>query len=411
MAFGDEPSDRRLREAWSAFCGQLEQAGGEVFKDANPAEPLLRADAMRFLMQNLGQAFDLSLETKDPAYPQIHPFVTPTRKLGGDVADFTYRQAWIDGRHTYRITGVRGSARWLNITVQGARPETIPGTDWPSLHEPFGDTPECNIFGHQLVCDEHGGFELFIGGPRRSRNWLPTTAESRKLFIREAFDAWDETPTVLTIERIGMDGAPPPHPPERLIEAMRWAGEFLTGAMRDWPEHSWRYSNGVVDPELVNRFPPERAAADAADAKRGRMAAHLVWHLEPDEALVVEMDNHDGFWVFGMGGVFGGSLDFLHRPVSYTPARTCVDSDNVVRLVLAHDDPGVHNWLDTQGFSHGNLSYRNLMSSHAASFRTRLIARSDLGDALPEDTVRVSAAERAAQLQLRYRSVKLRYGI
>ena len=35
-----------------------------------------------------------------------------------------------------------------------------------------------------------------------------------------------------------------------------------------------------------------------------------------------------------------GSMDFLYRAVSYTPARTKVDADDVVRLVLAHDDPG-----------------------------------------------------------------------
>ena len=111
------------------------------------------------------------------------------------------------------------------------------------------------------------------------------------------------------------------------------------------------------------------------------MAAHMVWELEPDEALIVEMDNHDGFWIFGMGGVFVGSMDFLYRPVSYTPARTAVDSDDVVRFVLAHDDPGVHNWLDTQGFSHGNLTYRNLMSQNSATFRTRLVHAADVLDA------------------------------
>lgn len=393
--------DEDLRGAWARFCAQLREAGDLVFKDANPVDPLHRADAFRFLTQNLGQAFDLALETRDPAYPQIHPFVTPTRKLGGDVADFTYRQAWISGEHTYRLTGVRGTARWLNVTVQGQRPATIPGTDWPSLHEPFGDIPECNIFGHQLEVDPEGHFELYIGGPRRDANWLPTTASSRKLFIREAFDAWDETPTRLTIERVGMDSPPAPPSPQRMIEAMVWAGDFLGGAMRDWPEHSWRYSDGVVDPDWVNRFPSGRTESNA---KRGRMAAHMVWHLEPDEALVVEMDDHDGFWIFGMGGVFGGSLDFLHRSVSYTPARTRVD-DGVVRLVLAHDDPGVPNWLDTQRFSDGNLTYRNLLSSHVAEFRTRVVKRADL----PAGAV--SPAQRAAELQRRYHSIKLRYGL
>ena len=411
MAYGDGLADEILRSAWIRFCDELKLAGERVFKDANPAEPIMRADAFRFLTQNLGQAFDLALETKDPAYPLIHPFCTPTRKLGGDVADFTYRQAWIDGQHTYKVTGRRGTARWSNLTVQGPRPETIPGTDWPSLHEPFGDIPEANIFGHQIQTDSNGHFELYIGGAERATNWLPTTAGSRKLFIREAFDGWFETPTTMTIERVGMETPPPAPTAEQMIEAMRWAGEFLTGAMRDWPEHSWQYSHGVCDPAFVNQFPPDKTADSDLDAKRGRLAAHMIWELGPDEALIVEMDNHDGFWIFGMGGVFVGSMDFLYRPVSYTPARTAVDDDNVVRLVISHDDPGVHNWLDTQDFPNGNLTYRNLMSRNPASFRTRLVHRGDLLAALPSGTSMVSSQERTSQMWDRYRSVKLRYGI
>lgn len=410
MAYGDGPADEALRQGWHAFCDALKAAGDLAFKDANPADPLLRADAFRFLTQNLGQAFPLALETKDPAYPQIHWFTHPYMKLGSDVADFTYRQAWISSEHVYRITGRKGTARWFNLTVQGPRPERIPGSDQASLHEPFGDVPESNLFGHQIEADAEGNFELFIGGPERPANWLPTTPGSRKLFIREAFDAWGETPTALTIERIGM-AAPRPLPTaERMVEAFGWAGDFVTGVMRDWPEHSWTTSGGVVDPAQPNRF-PSAEANDAADAKRGRMVAHMIWRLEPDEALIVEMDAHDGFWIFGMGGVFAGSMDFLYRPVSYTPARTKVDGDGVVRLVLSHDDPGVHNWLDTQGFPQGNLTYRNLMSQNAAAFRTRLVKRAELAEALPTDTARITPEQRVQDLLDRYHAIKLRFGL
>lgn len=411
MAYGDGIADADLKNAWERFCDRLKDAGSFAFKDANPAAPIHRADAFRFLTQNLGQAFDLALETRDPAFPQIHYFTTPTMKLGGDVSDFTYRQAWISGEHTYRITGKRGTARWLNITVQGPRPAVIPGTEWPSLHEPFGDIPECNILGSQLETDAEGRFELFIGGEQREGNWLPTTPGSRKLFIREAFDAWGETPTTLTIERVGMAEPRPMATPAQMIEAIDWAGNFVTGLMHDWPEHSWMTSRGVCDPAQRNQFPADKAANTADDAKRGRMAANMVWRLAPDEALIVEMDWHDGFWIFGMGGPFAGSMDFLHRPTSYTPARTAVDSDGVVRLVIAHQDPGLHNWLDTQGFSEGNLTYRNLMSSNPASFRTRLVDHAALADHLPPDTARADREQRAAMLQERYRAIKLRFGI
>lgn len=411
MAYGDSPADVPLDAAWALFCDRLKQAGTFAFKDANPANPLQRADAFRFLTQNLGQAFDLALETQDPAFPQIHWFTTPTMKLGGDVADFTYRQAWVSGRHAYRITGKRGTARWLNVTVQGPRPDAIPGTGWPSLHEPFGDIPECNILGTQIETDADGRFELFIGGEQRERNWLPLTTASRKLFIREAFDAWGETPTQLTIERVGMAEPRPLPSPDRMIEAMDWAGDFVTGLMEQWPEHSWLTSGGICDPASRNTFPAAKGANDASDAKRGRMAAHMVWRLAPDEALVVEMDMHAGFWIFGMGGALMGSLDFLHRPVSYTPARTKVDADGVVRLVIAHDDPGVHNWLDTQGFSDGNLTYRNLLTQNPATFRTRLVKRDEVMRHLPRATAMVTPGERATMLLERYRAVKLRFGI
>ena len=127
MAFGEGRDDAALRAAWRLFCERLQAAGDRVFKDFNPPAPLHRADAFRFLTQNLGQAFDLGLETKDTRYPVLHAFVTPYCKLGGDCADFVYQQAWIDGNSVYKISGNRGTARFLNFTVQGPRPENAAG--------------------------------------------------------------------------------------------------------------------------------------------------------------------------------------------------------------------------------------------------------------------------------------------
>lgn len=411
MAFGDSPDDAALRAAWAEFCDRLRAAGDLVFKDHNPPVPLQRADGFRFLTQNLGQAFDLALETKDPRYPLLHAFCTPLRKLGGDAADFTYRQAWIDGACAYRITGHTGTARFLNFTVQGPRPETQPGTGWPSLHEPFGDIPEANLLKHQIQTEPDGSFELHLGGEQRGKNWLPTTPGSRKLFIRQGFDRWDETPARLSIERVDMDAPRPLPTPETIRTALGWAGDFVTGLMRDWPDHPYLYSGGVVDPAHLNAFPPDRASDTASDAKRGRAAANMCWELGPDEALILEFDAHEGFWMASMMGAFFNSMDYLYRPVSYTPARTAVDSDGVVRLILAHDDPGYHNWIDTQRFARGNLTYRNLMSSAVTRFRTRVMKRSALGSALPPDTARVTPDERLAQMRARFDAIRQRYGL
>jgi len=63
MSFGDCASDEPLKAAWKQFCRRLEAAGESVFKETIPAGPLHRRDAFRFLAQNLGQAFELALET------------------------------------------------------------------------------------------------------------------------------------------------------------------------------------------------------------------------------------------------------------------------------------------------------------------------------------------------------------
>jgi len=410
MAQGDCPDDDALRQAWDAFCDTLRSAGTKAFKDYNPANGPQRADAFRFLTQNLGQAFDLALETRNPAYPLLHRFCTPTRKLGCDAADLSYQQAWIDGHHSYLLRGNTGSARFLNITVQGPRPETQPGTGWPSLHEPFGDIPEANLFGHDLATGPNGDFELYIGGEERGPNWLPTTPGTRKLFIRQGFDDWTETPAQMSIERLGMDSARPLPDPGDLCEAMEWAGEFVTGVMRDWPDHPYNYSGGVVDHDCINAFPPQRADS-GADAKRGRLAAHLCWEMAPDEALIVEFASHEGFWMASLSGAFMNSMDYLYRPSSFTPARAAVDQDGAVRLVLCHTDPGIHNWLDTQGFAAGNLTYRNLLGAQRTEFSTRLVAVEALADVLPADTVRVTAQQRVEQLQLRFEAIRRRYGL
>lgn len=412
MGIGDCSDDLALRAAWKEFCRRLEQAGDDVFKESNPALPLHRADAFRFLTQNLGQAFDLALETRNTQYPVIHQFCTPFRKLGGDNADYTYQQAWIDGETVYRISGNRGSARFFNIAVQGPRPADTPQRR--GLHDPFGDTPEANLFGHDMDVAWDGSFEVWIGGERRGPNWLPTTPGSRKLFIRQGFDDWSELPARMRIERVGMDAPRPMPDPAEMIGAMEWAGNFVSQLMVDWPDWSYAFAESV-DPEAVNRFPGATRDLDdpvynaELDKIRGRAIANMCWRLEPDEALIIEWEARPIFWMMTNMGVMMNSMDYLYRPVSYSPARTKVDSDGRIRMVLAHSDPGFHNWIDTQGFAQGNITARNNLTSEGTVFATKLVKHAEIADHLPADSARVTPEERVEQMRQRFHSILRRY--
>lgn len=149
--------------------------------------------------------------------------------------------------------------------------------------------------------------------------------------------------------------------------------------MNDWPEFPFTY--GGVDSQHPNRFPA--LDASEADAKRGRAATNMYWELGADEALIIEFDAHEGLWMITNMGAFFTSMDFLYRPVSYTPSRATVDDDGKVRLILAHHDPGLHNWIDTQGFERGNITYRHMLAGQPAELTTRLVKHAELAAALP----------------------------
>ncbi len=419
MAYGDFAGDRELMQAWSQFCDRLKAAGTRVFKDANPATALQRVDGFRYLTQNLGQAYDLALETKNTKYPAIHPFCSPTRKLGSDNADCVYQQAWVDGESTYKISGKRGSARFFNIAVQGPRGlAAYGGNATKPLHEPFGDTPEANIFGEQLKTEWDGSFELFIGGEKQGPNWLPSTKGTRKLFFRQYFDSWEEESAEMRIERVGMDGPRPVPTPAEMIESMKWAADFVYNVVDYWPDWTWANSD-AVDEDTPNRFAAPNilgagaaaAIANVTDKRRGRLATTMHWQLRDDEALIVEWADYQAFWMITAEAIFGNSLDFLYRPVSYTPSRTAVDSDGKVRFVMARDDPGVANWIDTQGYNAGQLSFRSVQSSHLPDFRTQVVKAADVGRFLPADTKRVTREERAGALLARFHAIQRRYRI
>jgi hypothetical protein len=418
MAHGESPVDKELKDAWAAFCDRLKAAGDLVFKDCNPANGLQRADGFRYLTQNLSQAFDLALETKDTKYPALHVFCSPTRKLGSDNADCIYIQAWIDGQSVYKISGKRGSARMWNVTVQGPRSNDAYGTEARTLHEPFGDTPEANIFGHELTTNWDGSFELFIGGERQGQNWLPTTPGSRKLFLRQYFDSWDEEAADYRIERVGMDSPRPMPTPEQMIEAMRWAGEFCYDAVDFWPDWVWE-SGDQIDPEAINQFKgrnlapqkPWSADTEARDLRRGRLITMMRWAFEPDEALILEFEAYDGFWMITSEAMFGNSMDYLYRPVSYTPSRTAVDADGKIRFVLAAKDPGYSNWIDNQGYTGGIINFRNVHSRHMPKFETKVVKAAALARHMPADSKISSREERTAEMWARFNAIRRRYRI
>lgn len=64
-------------------------------------------------------------------------------------------------------------------------------------------------------------------------------------------------------------------------------------------------------------------------------------------------------------------------------------------------DPGVHNWLDTAGFTRSTLNGRWLHATDFPQPTMRVVPFDRVLEHLPEETVRVTAEERAGALRRR----------
>ncbi len=406
MAFGDNPNDAALLDAWHRFADRVKAAGDHVFKDISGSSDGERTNAFRYLTQNLSQAFDIWLENHDARYPNLHAFCGPTRKLGADNPDCVYLQSWINDHDTYKISGNKGTARMFNIAVQG------PWTG--SLHEPFGDTPVANVFGDQIESDWDGNFELWISPEPHPGNWIKSTPGTRKIFYRQYFDSWDEVPASYSIHRVGEDDAPPPAiEPATLIEAFDRAGQFVVDVVKDWPDTLWtRY--GKYD--AFNVFTRYGAATDSSheeiDARRGRVIETMSWDLVPDEAAIVEFDAaRDAFWQLSACSVFGASLEFRYRQVGLTSGMSPVDADGTTRVIVSHEDPGYANWIDVQGHTRGWMLFRNMLTRATPELRTRVVKVADLEREIGQLATRITPEQRRAELRRRREGVLRRYPV
>ena len=100
-----------------------------------------------------------------------------------------------------------------------------------------------------------------------------------------------------------------------MVEATNWAGDFVSGLMSEWPEFPFPY--GGVDAD--GRHPPHVEATRGTASASGPRPTCTV-SSAADEALIVEFDAHDGPWMLTNMGVSFSSMDYLFRPVTYTPA-------------------------------------------------------------------------------------------
>ena len=104
------------------------------------------------------------------------------------------------------------------------------------------------------------------------------------------------------------------------------------------------------------------------------------FELEPDEALVVDASPGDArFWdiqLYTMG--WFEPFDYANRTTSLNHTQGRLSTDGRFRSVIAHRDPGVPNWLDTEGRPEGMVTHRWIDGSADAHVEARVVPIDDV---------------------------------
>ena len=105
---------------------------------------------------------------------------------------------------------------------------------------------------------------------------------------------------------------------------------------------------------------------------------------------------------------FWRSLEWVHRQSSLNGFTARLDGDGKFRAVIASQDPGVPNWLDTVGRKTGMIYGRWTNSTSDVAPTVTKVKVTDVRGHLPAATPAVTTLERDATIRLRRKGAQLR---
>ncbi len=394
----DPPQDPHSRlvtgQAWLQFCARLASVGELLLGEDFPDDDRARAEGYRYLTRLLTHAIRTEMEGSDPDFPVFLRHEEPWSQWGGPNADNVYHRAAIDPALTYRVT----------VDATGVRQMLLSLAEGDMQLDEYGVYSERAL--DQLEVGDDGVLEVIVSPDEHSGNWMPTDPMARMVSIRQYQADWENDRVgVPTIELVGeTPELPYPADPVDIAYGLDRASVWVERTLTYWSN----YLAAALERATPNEMSAPRQVAGGAD---NIAYGSGFWDLGADDALVITCDEPDAdYWNFQIHTLaWFESGAFTDRQTSLNMTQCHIDSDGRVRMVIAHRDPGVPNWIDTESRPVGLLAYRWVRAQTLPVPESEVVALADLADHLPADHPRVSAGERSEALRRRRRAGLARY--
>jgi hypothetical protein len=393
-----DPTSHALTEAWQGFhAAQTEVLGWMTSEQRFHDEPQHRAKAYHTMMEALAMAYNFAVAPR-----MLHPRVQVNTgwfsdfyTLGQNGPDLHYALFFLDGTQTYRLTGDYGDCKLILL----------------QLINHLSGHPDSKVIGdHDLeeFAGPAGNFDIILSADEQAGNWikLDRTYDRHFVLMRRFMAAPGDGPATLKLERISaitdnhydadeFDEA-------AMARRINTATDFLRYLIRDFNLNLFKAYVGVGGGFNNMAFLPGTVTSQVGSSFSNY--AMTGFDLAEDDALIITLDPlPDGvYWSFQLGNVWSRSLNYMYRQTSLNMAQVVMDSDGACRVVVAHRDPGIANWLDTTGHVQGTVVFRNYKATGQPVPHTVKVKLADVSAHLPADTRQVSADERAAYLKGRH---------
>ena len=351
-------------KSWEEFCDTLKAAGASLSFPGAPRDPFSQAEGYRYLTRLTRAGLEAFVEFADPKAPVLHRVAHETVKLGADNPDNYYQTARINGAWEYEISGQRNSVHYLSF-----------GTQIGHYGEGGGMPPSGFLEGSDMEVAPDGTFTIVVSTQKRDGNWLPMQADSGTLIVRQTFlDRETEQPAKLEIKCLNGDDQPGHVTPALVDEGLKSASTLVAGAsllFAKWARDFQKHSNELpmFDQEVSNQ----------AGGDPNITYYHSHWAIAEDEALVIDaMPPECEHWNFQLNNYWMESLDYRYYTIHTNKHLAHYRPDGAIRIVVAHKDPGVPNWIHTVGHESGTMCFRWIRASTKPQPQTRVVKLADV---------------------------------
>lgn len=353
--------DSQASDALLNLLATVEQIQTDyVNSDKNVLDADTAGEANRLIAHMLYTGMEFWLEA-DPSNPQFKQYVTTNRKLLGDNPDSIYYFAAIRDDQEYRIRGNIGAAVFTSFTIEGG---SQGGHAAKRSISALGD--------NDMEIDADGSYEIIVSRKKpKQGNWLKLEEGAGQITTRHYHEAKlsvaadPDFGMDIDIEVIGDKTLAPYGGDQAVAARLNWVANFVREhapiGMTPTNEAMAKALGWIsLEPNVFTT--PGQWVSASGDMAYGNTHAYYLsspYELADDEALVITGRFPEArFANVVLWNRYMQSYDFANRQVSLNRQQISYEEDGSFRLIVAHKDPGLPNWLDTEGRSSGQIYWR-----------------------------------------------------